>query len=463
MAIPPTSFIRYDFSDPACYPGSGTTITDLSTNLDGTLTSAGLFVSDGQQSYINITTAGQSARSNGYNFPTRNVYTISTIFKTYGQNNYNTLVSLAQNNESGTTPFISIPLNHTVEYNFPFSSNAFGVNSITSNLKIKNDTWNLLVLTADGTTQKLYLNGILVGSVANTASFNGSLPTFGSGYPTDGETAIQKVAVMQMWSSALTAAQVKDLADSYATRFSLYQPVVSYDFSETQSYPGSGSTVFDLAGSNNLTLFNSPTFAGSGQSKYMQFLVGPEQYATTASNIDTSNVQITINMWVASTTSATLENFDCIQAFGTGFPNPYLHVWSKYNGLYEYIIQMKDSSGPISTGIAVTSDFKNLIISVGPSSYTCYIDGVSVITENHTLADWPSTSSIQLNGYPGGGQNRMGNYQYAIYELYNSALGSTDISDLYNLQEPRFNPAPPPPPSYVGIVGGRQFAQGFNG
>ena len=81
MAIPPTSFIKYDFSDPACYPGSGTTITDLSTNLNGTLTSAGLFVSDGQQSYINITTAGQNARSNGYNFPTRNVYTISSIFK----------------------------------------------------------------------------------------------------------------------------------------------------------------------------------------------------------------------------------------------------------------------------------------------------------------------------------------------------------------------------------------------
>ena len=73
MPIPPTSFLKYDISDPACYPGSGTVITDLNANLNGTITSAGLFVSDGQQSYINITSGSQRLQSNAYNFPVRNV------------------------------------------------------------------------------------------------------------------------------------------------------------------------------------------------------------------------------------------------------------------------------------------------------------------------------------------------------------------------------------------------------
>jgi hypothetical protein len=66
-----------------------------------------------------------------------------------------------------------------------------------------------------------------------------------------------------------------------------------------------------------------------------------------------------------------------------------------------------------------------------------------------------------LNGYQGGGGIRSGNYQFALYEVYDAAIGSTAASDLYDSQINRFPPAPPPPP-YVGKAGGRQFAQGFN-
>ena len=86
MAIPPTSFIKYDLSNPACYPGSGSVITDLSGNLDGSILGSPTFVSSGQQSYIDITSGSQRVQSNTYNFPVRNVYTISSIFKVYYNN-----------------------------------------------------------------------------------------------------------------------------------------------------------------------------------------------------------------------------------------------------------------------------------------------------------------------------------------------------------------------------------------
>ena len=49
MAIPPTSFIKYDFSNPSCYPGSGTSFTDLSGNVNGSIQGSPTFVSSGQQ------------------------------------------------------------------------------------------------------------------------------------------------------------------------------------------------------------------------------------------------------------------------------------------------------------------------------------------------------------------------------------------------------------------------------
>lgn len=449
MAAPPTSFIKYDFSDPACYPGSGTTITDLSTNLNGILQDEALFVSDGQQSYINITAINQYARSNGYNFPTRNIYTISAIFKTYGQNNYNTVVSLAQNDGSGTTPFISTPFNHTAEYNFPFSSNAFGVNSITSNLKIKNDTWNLLVLTADGTTQKLYLNGILVGSVAHTQSFNGSLPFFGTGYPVSGETAIQKVAVMQMWASALTATQVKDLADFYAVRFSLYQPINSYDFSETESYSGSGSTVFDLAASLNLPIVNA-VYAGTGQSKYFSFDGNGDYIGKTS--VTGLGDTFSVNIWYEPTAvNSTVRNLWQVGVGSTGTnPGVILNspstsdLTSTFNGIGQ----------TQATGVLSVNTWQMATVTADGTTAKLYLDGVLAGSVSQGIGEWATGGFAIGAGVDGSGNISAGADallgNVAIFDVYNTALGSTAITNIYNETETRFFPSPPPTPVLIG-------------
>jgi hypothetical protein len=63
------------------------------------------------------------------------------------------------------------------------------------------------------------------------------------------------------------------------------------------------------------------------------------------------------------------------------------------------------------------------------------------------------------------GENAGGSAQYsgkiALLEVYNEALDSAAITDIFENESPRFGIEPEPP--YVGIVGGRQFAQGFNG
>ena len=454
MAIPPASFLKYDISDPACYPGSGTVITDLEANLDGTITGPGLFVSDGQQSYINITSGIERLQSNAYNFPVRNVYTISSIFKISAQNDYNCCVSLAQADGSGTVPFFSVPFNHTNEFNFPGSSNGFNVGTITGNLKLQNDTWNLLTLTADGTTQKLYLNGILVGSVAHTASFNGANPRLQTGYPgTALYFAPQKIAIMQMWESALTAAQVKDLADSYRTRFSLDQPVVSYDFSVSQSYPGSGSTFYDLAGSTNGNT-NSTTFVSDGDASYFT-TNGSSTNLSTSSYTPTSSSIFSYHLWcqLNNTTYGTLLK---LGGDASTHNTPAINVNDPSSG--RLLVSFGFGVSPNNPTETIPTDTWTLVSVVydGTNSKV-YYNGV---LEN-TISQGPGflgTGSMLFGRFESPAQ--YSSSKFALFNLYNTALSDSDVTAFYNETETRFYP---PPPVYVGRVRGRQFNQGLNG
>ena len=454
MAIPPASFLKYDFSDPACYPGSGTTITDLSTNLDGSTTGSPTYVSDGQQSYFSIASDSQKVWSNGYNFPVKNIYTISAIFQVSAQNNYNTVLALAQNNGNGTTPFINVPFNHTAEYNFPGSSNGFNVGTITSNLKLQNDTWNLLVLTADGTTQKVYLNGILVGSVAHTNSFNGSAARLQTGYPDFiGDFAIQKIAIMQMWESALTATQVKDLADFYRTRFSLYQPVVSYDFSVSQSYPGSGSNFYDLAGSTNGNT-NSTTFVSDGDASYFT-TNGSSTNLSTSSYTPTSSSIFSYHLWcqLNNTTYGTLLK---LGGDASTHNTPAINVNDPSSG--RLLVSFGFGVSPNNPTETIPTDTWTLVSVVydGTNSKV-YYNGV---LEN-TISQGPGflgTGSMLFGRFESPAQ--YSSSKFALFNLYNTALSDSDVTAFYNETETRFYP---PPPVYVGRVRGRQFNQGLNG
>jgi hypothetical protein len=329
----------------------------------------------------------------------------------------------------------------------------------------------MTTLVGNGTNFLLYQDGALTGSTTQAGQWAGSNLVFGrpAQFPTGpadglfGHKFGGLIGIAEVYSGALGSTDISDLYDLQQPRFYPAPPppltkYLSYDFSDPLCYPGTGNTVFDLVNNNDSNLVGSPTFAGTGQSKYLRFLVGQE--GQTINPVVTSGAQLTINMWVKVLSFNT--GYDCISSFGTGYPASWLYIWSNYINSETYTIDVQ-TTPPFDTGITPSStSYDNIILSVGSSTWTAYINGVSVGSTSHTLTSWPVDSDFWMNAADTQGSIRNSNIDLPFIEMYNTGLGSTEAIALYNSQLTRFNPTPPPPP-YSGILGGRQFAQGFNG
>jgi hypothetical protein len=140
--------------------------------------------------------------------------------------------------------------------------------------------WHHFVHTYDGSTQKLYLDGVLLNSANITGSIqydanntrvligaddNGSGYNTGASYPHSG-----KLNQVKIYNRALSASEI---LQNYNAQKKRYLPeenivtnglVLNVDGASSSSYPGSGTSWFDISGSNNhLTLANTPPFTGT--------------------------------------------------------------------------------------------------------------------------------------------------------------------------------------------------------
>jgi hypothetical protein len=483
MAIPSGAIALYDYLDPVCYPGSGLTINDK-------VVSGFALTCDSTTAATYNSTFGTFSLGVGNPVGAPNYFIRSTTgnYINTGQTDFTINAWFNITSFSAKPPYTFIWLNGNRQgayegygLNILGGSNAInitipGIADIGTGFVPALNTWYLASLVVGSSNNyTLYING----SSVNTGTFNTPIAhtassQFAIGYPASSlndEVFNGVSAYISAYDSVLTAGQILDIYNATKDRY-LPTPLVSYDFSDPSCYSGSGNTAFDLSGNNhNLNLFNSPTLGGTGQSKYLQCTSAylAEQYGQSTA-INTTNVQITLNTWVASIGPGVFDIFDCLHFFGKPSLAQYYATWGQYAGVYQYIAEMSTAASQINSGIATSSTFKNVIASIGATTLTLYIDGVGVGSTSHSLGPWDSDAVIQLNGYPAGGYSRSGNYQFGLHQVYDSSFNSTQVTNLYNSQESRFSAGPPPPPpppppplSSPGPIGGRRFGGRFNG
>ena len=260
---------HYDFGNSSSYPGSGTTVYDLTAgNNDLTFTSAPTYSSAlGGHVVLNNTMSANLSGTYPNNLPS-------------GQDDF-TMVIWAQAVSSYNVAMFALgggnPAGARVDMGYGFSSSILGSEFYSSYIQQSTTptvgTWFQYVITgvAGNTSVQLltYVNGKLdsktAGATVPTIDFNNN-DTFPNNNPRlsinwQGAAGDMKIIKAEVWDTVLTANQIKD---DYIDFLKRTKDLVSeYNANESSSYPGSGTQWTDLSpSSKNITLY-SPAFTAA--------------------------------------------------------------------------------------------------------------------------------------------------------------------------------------------------------
>jgi hypothetical protein len=248
------------------YPGSGTVWTDLSgQGNNGTLFNSPSFSSNGQGS-LNFDGTDDYVRVNesvSVDITTNTITFGAWCYPTVSNKYQHILVKGVGESRQygmwlsvGGTSQIFRNLNGVVSQTNVTISTPWVVNN-----------WNYIMLVYNGSTIKIYLNGLEVfsenasGNILHTNS-NVNL----GGEPTQSFLFVGNITNGQIYNRALSADEIFQNYNTQKTRFgfggqSLFSGVTQYlDFSKQSSYPGSGTLVTDITGNGNDATFNNGSF-----------------------------------------------------------------------------------------------------------------------------------------------------------------------------------------------------------
>ena len=204
--------------------------------------------------------------------------------------------------------------------------------------------------------------------------------------------------------------------------------VLAIDFANPKSYPGSGTTVFDLSGNNyNGTLTNGPTFSSEYGGACV--LDGTNDSINFNAQILSGTGDFTVSMWFRRTAGSgtVFGNYPAgnLQVF---FGPLYLGMWLNSSNLYS----------------DATSNFTpnpvNMVVQRSGTTTYLYVNNTLRMTASSS-ANIGTTSDFRI-GTNTSGSEVFGGYYYSC-TVYNRFLSTAEIAQNYNAEIRRFLPTIP--------------------
>jgi len=214
--------------------------------------------------------------------------------------------------------------------------------------------------------------------------------------------------------------------------------VLTLDAADKRSYPGTGTTWFDLVNSNNGTLTNGPIF-NSGNGGYFGF-DGTDDFVA-VSNLGLSSN--TIEGWFnsADNTQGGSSGGTIVSIFGNYTPNAGAVGKYTYIGVIPNLTFRIDDGVNSHVGIATVSYSANIWYNVAITynasngAAKAYVNGEEVGVNNFTeditfdSVDYDIAKSVNGNCFNG---------DVALTKVYNRALSAVEIKQNYNAVKNRF-------------------------
>lgn len=477
MSIPPGSLkLHLDAGNPASYIGSGTAWNDLTANnFDYTMVNP--IYSPTEGGFFTFVSPGDGVPPTNYGYKTalgpistaQTDFTMQawirvpaqpggtidgiTIFTNGNEGTgygYYMSIQWAYYAFTGRMPGMNIPT--TAGYFATDPADAFPLN-----------TWTLFTITVDSTPDmKIYRNGTLIHTVSSVSM--GIAPAASAqlyigtnnpslSYP---KSFNGDIAVIRYYDAALSQPDILNQYNTEVGRF--VSKTLELDATNPASYPGSGSTWFDLTANNNdLTLYGNTTFTNVLGVKSFDF-DGTNSYAWNNNVSIGATNSFTIDTWFKINGTKTNQFINCLgQAAANTFPLMSYNVTGVSSGMYGEM-----GGGTAGTTIIPSPSLDtwyNVTMAADGTNVKYYLNGSLQSTVSQGAGSIPA-SSVELSignhiPVPSFAAWFDGNVGY--YAVYDADLDSASILANYNANLPKFTPG-----SYVGKSNGRSFGQGFS-
>jgi len=204
------------------------------------------------------------------------------------------------------------------------------------------------------------------------------------------------------------------------------------DAGSTRSYPGSGTTVTDLSGTNNVTL-SGVGFASNNGGVFVYD--GVDDQGTAG---DFFNYQaFTINLWVKPG-STQVQYADILDNDHNGNRNWTLQQSSTSQNLYSFNVHGASYQNTVTGNFQLTAgNWVNLTFTYDGDKIRGYNNGVLFATGSSlgTTINY-SAQDFHIGRWGGGGRYWEG--EYGPLYCYNTALNAAQILQNYNALKSRF-------------------------
>ena len=429
-----------DANNASSYSGTGTTVNDLSGNgYTHTMNSSSIYTMLNGIKCFNCSTTGIiTANLIGIEIPTNFTY-ISWVRVRASTSGYRTLL---RNYATGGHPIIVNTGTNLLGMweNAPGNT---GFNSSGYNMSAYADVWAQFATVGDASGQTFYINGQQVGtSVSKSVSgqyhymWGNIIPALDQpwGY----------VANLELYNVKFTQEQLLQNYYNMLPTFTTPNIVTSnlvlwYDPSNSVSYPGSGSTITNLASTSlngtmsNIT-YTDPYFSYNGSSSQISV---PDNAL-----LEPGTGDWTMEAWVYLSNNSGSKVI--LGKFDPGGMAADVSYSMRISGSTAYA-QLGDGSGayvnstnytlPLNTWTQIVYVWKN----VATNSLETYINGTSIGTVNHSLGSILNTSAnLYIGSYNNGEYSQYMNGRIGITRLYSAALTSAEVLQNYNADKSKY-------------------------
>ena len=423
----------------------GTFVGYTSNPIDNTFTRSIIF--DGSSNYLNFPNAVNDTLSS---------FTIETVVKVAATNKKQAIISTFGSNLGWGLEILDNTGSNKFNF-FGFTSAGVATGSQSGSGVLLNQTYHVMGVFNASRSMDVYVNGVLSGTLPTSFSSitKSSSVNLRLGEDTDAQNVFFQgnLYFAKIYNYALSATEILQNYNAIKKKFNPDENIVrdglvlNIDPAKSNSYPGTGNTIYDLSGFGNTgILTNGPAFSASNNGSI--FFDGSNDYINIPDSPSLNPSRITLSCWVRF--NSFTDNANLISKGYTIVGSPYVQYTLKMNtttnnNLYGFEISNNGTNAYIYTTTPLfTNRYYNLTATYDGTTLRIYKDGIQdsvIASSSGSIASYATPVQIGRWGTQGT-QYLNGNVSQAL--IYNRALTQQEILQNYNATKNRFINALPP-------------------